>query len=85
MKTLALRLTTLLLGAALMPAQTPAQAPAQPADANAAFLAASDAYFDQLYLPYNPTGATLTGYHQYDAQLDSYSRASIDATSWSIM
>ncbi len=79
MKTLALRLTTLLLGAALMPAQTPAQAPAQPADANAAFLAASDAYFDQLYLPYNPTGATLTGYHQYDAQLDSYSRASIDA------
>ena len=74
MKSFALRLTTLLFGAALMPvlsAQTP--------DANAAFLAASDAYFDQVYLPYSPTGATLTGYHQYDAKLESFSRASIDA------
>ncbi len=40
---------------------------------------ASDEYFDQVYLPYGPTNATITGYHQYDGQLDDYSRKSIDA------
>lgn len=43
------------------------------------FQKVSDEYFDQVYLPYGPTGATLTGYHQYDTQLEDYSRKSIDA------
>ena len=39
----------------------------------------SDDYLDQVYFPYNPTTGTLTGYHQYDTQLEDYSRKSIDA------
>jgi len=39
----------------------------------------SNEYFDQVYFPYGPTNGTLAGYHQYDAQLENYSRKSIDA------
>jgi len=39
----------------------------------------SDAYFDQVYFPYQPTTGTIDGYHQYDTKLDDYSRAAIDA------
>lgn len=38
----------------------------------------SDEYFDQLYFPSQPTAGTLAGYHQYDTQLEDYSRKSID-------
>jgi uncharacterized protein (DUF885 family) len=48
-------------------------------DSKAAFTAASDEYFDQLYFPNQPTLGTLTGYHQYDAKLEDFSRKSIDA------
>jgi uncharacterized protein (DUF885 family) len=48
-------------------------------DANAAFVTASDEYFDQLFFPSQPTLGTLTGYHQYDARIEDYSRKSIDA------
>ena len=34
-----------------------------------------DRFFDEYYFPFNPTTATQTGLHQYDAQLDDYSRA----------
>ena len=47
-------------------------------DAKARFLNASDEYFDKLYFPSQPTLGTLTGYHQYDAQLEDFSRKSID-------
>ncbi len=43
------------------------------------FSQASDEYFDQVYFPYAPTGGTLVGYHQYDAQLEDFSRKNIDA------
>ena len=43
------------------------------------FQTLSDEYLDQVYLRYQPTQATLDGYHQYDAQLENYSRKSIDA------
>ena len=43
------------------------------------FQKVSDEYFDQVYFPYGPTSGTLVGYHQYDAQLESYSRKNIDA------
>jgi len=39
----------------------------------------SDEYFDQVYFPNQPTVGTLTGYHQYDTQLEDYSQKRIDA------
>jgi uncharacterized protein (DUF885 family) len=47
-------------------------------DAKAAFQNASDEYFDKLYFPSQPTLGTLTGYHQYDSQLEDFSRKNID-------
>jgi uncharacterized protein (DUF885 family) len=43
------------------------------------FATVSDQYFDQVYFHYGPTNGTLVGYHQYDTQLDDFSRKSIDA------
>jgi len=43
------------------------------------FQRVSDEYFDQVYFPNQPTVGTLTGYHQYDTQLEDYSRKNIDA------
>src|SRR5580692_2254303 len=45
------------------------------------FVHASDEYFDQVYFPYQPTQGTLAGYHQYDAKLEDFNRATIDAES----
>jgi len=42
------------------------------------FQRVSNEYFDTVYFPYGPTGGTMVGYHQYDAQLEDYSRKSID-------
>ena len=38
-----------------------------------------DAYFDQVYLVYNPTAGTSAGLHQYDNKLENYSRNGLDA------
>ena len=38
----------------------------------------SDEYFDKVYFPNQPTTGTLTGYHQYDGQLEDYARQKID-------
>ena len=43
------------------------------------FQRVSDAYFDQVYFPYQPTGGTVSGYHQYDTKLEDFSHATIDA------
>jgi uncharacterized protein (DUF885 family) len=43
------------------------------------FQKVSDEYFDQVYFHYAPTNGTLVGYHQYDGQLEDYSRKNIDA------
>ncbi len=32
-----------------------------------------------MYFHYGPTGGTLFGYHQYDAQMENFSRKNIDA------
>jgi uncharacterized protein (DUF885 family) len=37
-----------------------------------------DAYFDRVYLPFNPTAGTSAGLHQYDAHLEDYSRAGVE-------
>jgi uncharacterized protein (DUF885 family) len=43
------------------------------------FAKASDDYFDQVYFHYAPSAATQVGFHQYDAQLEDFSRKNIDA------
>jgi uncharacterized protein (DUF885 family) len=43
------------------------------------FQKVSDEYLDQVYLRYQPTQGTQAGYHQYDTQLEDYSRKSIDS------
>lgn len=43
------------------------------------FQKVSDAYFDTVYFHYAPSNGTSVGYHQYDAQLEDYSRKNIDA------
>jgi uncharacterized protein (DUF885 family) len=52
---------------------------ASAATAKQQFQKLSDDYFDQVYFPCNPTTGTLTGYHQYDIQLEDFSRKAIDA------
>jgi uncharacterized protein (DUF885 family) len=47
--------------------------------AKAQFQRISDEYLDQVYFPNAPTVGTLSGYHQYDTQLEDYSRQKIDA------
>jgi len=42
------------------------------------FAKASDEYFDQVDFRYAPTNGTVAGYHQYDGQLEDFSRATID-------
>jgi uncharacterized protein (DUF885 family) len=39
----------------------------------------SNEYFDQVYFHHGPTNGTLVGYHQYDGQLEDFSRKTIDA------
>jgi uncharacterized protein (DUF885 family) len=38
-----------------------------------------DRFFDDVYFKFNPTTGTSSGFHQYDAQLEDYSKASVDA------
>jgi uncharacterized protein (DUF885 family) len=37
-----------------------------------------DRYFNEYYFKFNPSSATQAGFHQYDNQLEDYSRASVD-------
>lgn len=39
----------------------------------------ADEFFDQLYFKFGPSGATQAGVHQYDSQLEDFSRAGIEA------
>jgi uncharacterized protein (DUF885 family) len=39
----------------------------------------ADEYFDQVFLKFGPSNGTSYGFHQYDALLEDYSRAGIDA------
>ena len=48
---------------------------AQSEQAKQTFLRASDAYFDEVYFPFQPTNGTLAGYHQYDVKLEDFSAA----------
>jgi uncharacterized protein (DUF885 family) len=52
----------------------PAQAPGGAPD----FTALADRYFDEYYFKFNPSQGTAAGFHQYDNQLEDYSRASLE-------
>ncbi|MGD0801305.1 MAG: DUF885 domain-containing protein [Terracidiphilus sp.] len=43
------------------------------------FQKVSDEYLDKVFLRYQPTQGTLAGYHQFDTQLEDFSRRNIDA------
>jgi len=47
---------------------------AEPAAGASAFATLADHYFDDFYFPNQPTAATSAGLHQYDGQLEDYSR-----------
>ena len=49
-----------------------------PPDASAVLQSLADEYFDQVYFRYAPSTGTQDGFHQYDAQLEDYSRAAVD-------
>jgi hypothetical protein len=38
-----------------------------------------DRFFDEVYFKFNPTQGTSAGFHQYDAQLEDYSKAGLNA------
>jgi hypothetical protein len=40
-----------------------------------------DRFFDDVYFKFSPTAGTSSGFHQYDTQLEDYSKAGIDAQS----
>jgi uncharacterized protein (DUF885 family) len=46
--------------------------------ADAAWDALVDEYFDQAYFKFQPTAGTMAGLHQYDPQLEDYSRGGVD-------
>jgi uncharacterized protein (DUF885 family) len=49
-----------------------------PANGDSEFLKLADRYFDQYYFPFNPTSGTNAGFHQYDSQLEDYSRSGMN-------
>jgi uncharacterized protein (DUF885 family) len=57
---------------------TPTMNP-EAADAGAKFRALADQYFSNVVFHFGPTGATALGFHQYDTNLEDYSRAGVDA------
>jgi uncharacterized protein (DUF885 family) len=69
--------TIRIAGAALLAGLSLTSAGHAATSGNADFAALADQYFDQVFFPYQPTTGTLAGFHQYDAQLEPYDRASI--------
>ncbi len=49
------------------------------ADWKQQFAKVTDEYFDQVYFHYAPSAGTQVGFHQYDGQLEDFSRKNIDA------
>jgi uncharacterized protein (DUF885 family) len=50
----------------------------RPDDATARWNALADDYIDQILFRFNPSQGTTAGLHQFDSQLEDYSRATID-------
>ena len=58
--------------------RTPAPAAQAQDSADAQLRKLADDYFEEVYFHYAPSNGTLQGFHQYDAQLEDYSRAAVD-------
>ena len=67
-----------LAAAAGCSSKTPAPAAQARGGAADALRKLADEYFDQVYFHYAPSNGTLEGFHQYDAQLEDFSRAAVD-------
>ncbi len=65
----------LVLFTALVYVRTQAQ---QQSPADSQFVKLADRYFDEYYFPFNPSTGTSDGFHQYDTQLEDYSRPGIE-------
>jgi uncharacterized protein (DUF885 family) len=63
--------------ATMVPVASATPAATSSADQNLTALA--EEYFDQVYFKYAPTNGTLAGFHQYDTQLEDYTRAGVEA------
>jgi uncharacterized protein (DUF885 family) len=64
---------------ASLAAQTQAKKTASsPANTDKAFTDIADDYFEKYFFKYNPSQGTAAGFHQYDDQLEDYSRGSIN-------
>jgi uncharacterized protein (DUF885 family) len=53
------------------------QQPSGTPKSDLAFTQLADRYFEEYYFKFNPTSATAAGFHQYDTQLEDYSKAAI--------
>ena len=59
-------------------AQAQHHASADSANNDKVFNSLADQYFDKYYFKFNPSQGTAAGFHQYDMQLEDYSKASLD-------
>ncbi len=73
----AMVMLTVMLSPATMRAGLASRAAAT--DKEAVWDRLSDEYFDQVHFKFEPSNGTSAGFHQYDALLEDYSRAGIDA------
>jgi uncharacterized protein (DUF885 family) len=62
-------------------AKTPPPTAEAPGNGNAQLREVADEYFEQVYFHYAPSNGTLNGLHQYDAQLEDYSRGAVERES----
>jgi uncharacterized protein (DUF885 family) len=60
-------------------APAPTATGASSSTADQSFRQLADHYFDDYYFPANPSTATVDGLHAWDARLEDYSRAGVDA------
>jgi len=72
------RIAIVLIGLASTTGCSRQTAAPPPPDASAVLQSLADEYFDQVYFRYAPSTGTQDGFHQYDAQLEDYSRAAVD-------
>jgi uncharacterized protein (DUF885 family) len=74
------RTSILLVGFAMLSAIAfaPSLAARRADDVHAQWNAIADDFFSQVYFKFTPTAGTMNGLHQYDSELEDYSRAGID-------
>jgi uncharacterized protein (DUF885 family) len=69
---------SVLLAALAVQAQHHAMPASDSANNDKVFNSLADQYFDKYYFKFNPSAGTAAGFHQYDTQLEDYSKGSLD-------